>query len=320
MTERSPGAREAPAAPGLEAPSYPGAVAPERSRRLESLDVSLQLFEWGDPAATPIVCTHGMFDHARGFDRLAPLLASSLRVVAVDARGHGDSGWADSYPWDSDVADIVNVLRDLDRPAFLLGHSKGGGQVLDAAIALPDAVLGVIDLDGFGPPPEGFDHPHRPEAGKSLPERFASWLDFRRGAAESRSWRPYDSFEALVERRSQQNPLLPRDWLRYFLFHGARRDPDGWRWKVDPHAASGFGPWRPDWLAESWARLAVPLLAVIGSVPDTWGPLPEPILAERLGGVRQLERATVEGSGHFIHMEKPDETAALALDFVRRHA
>ena len=72
-------------------------------------------------------------------------------------------------------------------------------------------------------------------------------------------------------------------------------------------------------LISAWLVVGFALLAVIGGTPDTWGPLPEPILAERLAGVRRLERATVEGSGHFIHMEKPRETAALTLDFVERH-
>lgn len=302
-----------------EEPSFPGAVAPARSYRVHSLGAELQVHEWGDPNALSVVCAHGMFDHSRGFDCLAPLLADELRVVAFDARGHGDSGWVENYTWDNDVADIIAVLRAAGGTGFLLGHSKGGGQVLDAAIALPDDVLGVIDLDGFGPPPEGFDHRRRSEPEKSIPERFAQYLDFRRGARENRSWRPYDGFDALVDRRSQQNPLLSRDWLRYFLYYGAREDADGWRWKVDPHCGSGFGPWKPDWIGESYAQLRVPLLAVIGSVADTWGPLPEDILAERLAGVQQLERATVEGSGHFIHMEKPRETAALVRDFVARH-
>jgi pimeloyl-ACP methyl ester carboxylesterase len=59
---------------------------------------------------------------------------------------------------------------------------------------------------------------------------------------------------------------------------------------------------------------------VIGSVADTWGPLPEAILSERLSGVKQLERATIGGTGHFVHMEKPAETAHLVLDFVKRHS
>jgi pimeloyl-ACP methyl ester carboxylesterase len=303
-------------------PSYPDAVAPARSRRVVSLGIELQVHEWGSPAATPILLSHGMFDHGRGFDRLAPLLASELRVVSFDQRGHGDSDWADSYLWDTDVADVLNVMRSFGRPAFLLGHSKGGSQVVEAAITAPEQVLGVVNLDGFGPPPEGFDHPRRrrDEEELAIPARFAGYLDFRRGAAESRSWRAYESLEALVERRRKQNPRLSREWLRYFLYYGARRDADGWRWKVDPHAGHGFGPWRPDWIGDQYAELRVPLLAVIGSIPDTWGPLPEEILSRRLAGVTRLERAVVEGAGHFIHMEKPAETAALILDFVRRHA
>ena len=43
--------RESP----LNPPSFPSAEPPERSRRVKSLGVSLQVHEWGDPDATPIV-------------------------------------------------------------------------------------------------------------------------------------------------------------------------------------------------------------------------------------------------------------------------
>jgi len=304
----------------MQAPSIPDAVAPERTRQVDSLGIRLQVHEWGDPKATPILLCHGMFDHGRGFDLLAPRLAEHLRVVSFDARGHGDSGWAESYVWDLDVADIINVMRSLGRPAFVLGHSKGGGQVVDAAIACPDEVLAVVNLDGFGPPPEGFENPrHRALAGHTLPKRLASHLDRRRGARENRSWRAHASLDGLVARRGEQNPRLTGAWLRYFVFHAARQDEDGWRWKVDPHAAGGFGPWKPDWIGDTYSQLQVPMLAVIGSIPDTWGPLPPALLAERLKGVARLERATVEDAGHFIHMEQPARTAELVLDYTQRN-
>ena len=304
----------------MQAPSFTGAVAPERSRQVESFGIRLQVHEWGDPNATPIILSHGMFDHSRGFDLLAPLLAAHLRVVAFDARGHGDSDWVESYAWDLDVADVVNVCRSTGARCFVLGHSKGGGQVVDAAIAFPDDFIAVINLDGFGPPPEGFDHPRRREAMEmTIPERMAQYLDFRRNAASARAWRARPSFDDLVERRRRQNPRLDPEWLRYFAFHGAKQTEEGWSWKVDQHVTGGFGPWQPDWIGDTYSRLPHPLLAVIGSVTDTWGPLPEAILSERLRGVEQLERQTVEGAGHFIHMEKPAETAALILDFVKRH-
>ena len=61
------------------------------------------------------------------------------------------------------------------------------------------------------------------------------------------------------------------------------------------------------------------MLAVIGSIPDTWGPLPPALLAERLKGVARLERATVEDAGHFIHMEQPARTAELVLEYTQRN-
>jgi pimeloyl-ACP methyl ester carboxylesterase len=60
------------------------------------------------------------------------------------------------------------------------------------------------------------------------------------------------------------------------------------------------------------------MLAVIGSEADTWGPLPEPLLQERLGCVPHLERATVQDAGHFVHMERPRETAELLLAWLER--
>ncbi len=288
-------------------PHFAGAVPPERTAAIDSLGVRLHVLEWGDPNAQPVVLSHGMWDHARSFAAFAPLLAPHFRVIAVDARGHGDSGWADNYTWLTDVFDIITVLRWVGRPVFLVGHSKGGGQATDAARLLPDAVVKLVNIDGFGPP-------ELPDGDQPLPVRCAAFLDTRQRVRDR--WRPYPDLEALVERRRHQNPRLSREWLRYFSFHGARHETQGWYWKSDPHMAHGFGPWRPDWIRLSYATLGVPMLAVIGSEHDTWGPLPEDILAPRLAAVRHLHRRTIQGAGHFVHIERPAETADAILDFL----
>jgi pimeloyl-ACP methyl ester carboxylesterase len=300
----------------MSEPSYPGAVAPERSRAFVSDGVRLQVHEWGDPAAPPLLLLHGAFDHGRGFDTLAPLLAGRFRALALTARGHGDSEWVDSYAWQADVSDAVNLLRSLGRPAHLFGHSRGGGQATDAAVWAPDCVRRLVNVDGFGPPPDGFAPPGARVDRRPLPERFASFLDRRRRGTE-RAWRPYPSLDDLVERRRAQNPRLSRDWLRYFLHYGSREVEGGVVWKADPAFAGGFGPWRPEWIGPFWRRLRVPMLAVVGTEPDTWQ-LPEAVTSERLANVPQLERAAVAGAGHFVHMERPQETADLLLGFLER--
>ena len=67
--------------PARSEPSFPGAVAPERRSRFVSSGLRLELYEWGDPAGRPLVLCHGFFDHARGFDTLAPLLANNLTTA-----------------------------------------------------------------------------------------------------------------------------------------------------------------------------------------------------------------------------------------------
>src|SRR5262249_59177488 len=126
-------------------------------------------------------------------------------------------------------------------------------------------------VDGFGPPPEGFVIPGMLRDERTFPERFRDFLDARRAPVRARA---YPTFEHLVERRRAQNPRLSRAWLRYFVRHGARETPGGWVWKADLRAARGFGPWTPEWLGPGWAGPGVPLLPLLGSPPDTPGPLP----------------------------------------------
>jgi len=294
----------------MAVPSYPGAVEPARQAFVASGDVRIHVVEWGDAAAPALLCCHGFWDHARSFAVLGPQLAARYRVVALDARGHGDSDWAAAYSWATHIADIVAVARWIGAPLHLIGHSMGGGQVVDGARALPDLVRGVVNIDGFGPPPMSAQDEAR------TVERFSGFLEQRRAVAARPDWRPYGTLEQLVERRRAQNPRLSREWLQYFVFHGARQAEDGWRWKADPLLGQGAGPWRPDWIAHGYARLQQPMLAVVGSEDDTWGPLPDAIVGPRLAGVPKLTRATLAGAGHFVHMERPRETAQLILDWL----
>jgi pimeloyl-ACP methyl ester carboxylesterase len=297
-------------------PVCSGAVPPSRSYDFDSNGFRLRVHEWGDRSAPPIVLCHGMWDHARGFDLLAPRLAERRRVLALDARGHGDSDWADAYNWLPMVLDVVRFLRSLGQPVDLLGHSKGGSQVTDAAVVAPELVRRLINIDGFGPPKEGFSRPGDDPQAVTETAKLRGFLDASRRTAARPDWPPYRSLEDLVTRRSKMNPRLSREWLSYFVWHGARRGADGFRWKVDPLAGLGVGPFKADWIAPGWRGLRAPMLAIVGREPDTWGPLPEAVLVERLAFIREVERVAVEDAGHFPHMERPAEVARLVLDFI----
>jgi pimeloyl-ACP methyl ester carboxylesterase len=302
----------------MEAPEYAGAVAPDRAYDFENDGARLRVYEWGDASAPPILLAHGLWDTARGFDTFAPHFSDAYRVVAMDARGHGESEWSDGYWWQNDVRDFGALIESIGQPVHLVAHSRGGGLSMDTAVGFPDGVKTLTNIDGFGPPEGGFRLPGEDEwEERDRAERCGEYLDECRTLQKrSYGWRPYPSFEALVERRAKQNPRLSPEWMRYFGFHCARETDGGWVWKVDPMTRMGFGPFDPDWIAASFKNLKAPTLAITGDTPDAWGPCDEKTLTHRMRFVANWQRAVIADSGHFVHMERPAETAAVVRAFI----
>jgi pimeloyl-ACP methyl ester carboxylesterase len=298
-----------------EAARYPGARLPDRRRTVTSFGVNLSVSEWGDPNAPVIFCSHGGFDFSGTFDVFAPLLAAGgYRVVAWDQRGHGDSDHTPLYSWDADVRDLLNVLDSTTaEPAILLGHSKGGSISTHAIQAAPHRARAFVNIDGMPshrPPPDVADH----ERTKLLATELSGWLDHRRAAGEK--VRRADTLDGLAARRGRMNPRLSKAWLRYLVTRGARKDPDGWRWKIDPVLRpGGFGPWRATWSMARLASLPVPLLGLLAteSEPMGWDTTAADV---RPYLPRRAELHEMQGVGHFIHIEQPERVARLVLDFL----
>jgi pimeloyl-ACP methyl ester carboxylesterase len=113
------------------------------------------------------------------------------------------------------------------------------------------------------------------------------------------------------------NPRLTQEWLQYLVPIGARRDGDGWRWKIDPVMRfGGFGPWRPSWSMELMRNLGQPTLGLLPLIQEEmgWGTLAEDVLAYLPHGGR-LE--VLDDLGHFAHVEDPDRIATLTLEFLQ---
>jgi len=300
--------------------SYPGARRPDRRRTVDAGGLALTVWEWGEPDASPVLFAHGGFDFAGTFDTLAPRVADGgYRVVSWDQRGHGDSQHAHLYSWEADLRDAAAVLDSIGAnggstaPVAVLGHSKGGAQMLQLADALPHRVSHIINLDGL---PSARSWPDVPDHHRTrmLNGELSSWLDHRRGASD-KVRRP-GTVEELAHRRGQMNPRLDPAWLRYLVPIGAFGAPDGWRWKIDASMRmGGFGPWRPEWSMSRLPSLGMPVLCVLGLEIEVmgWGTRPEDVAPNLPPGARFVP---LDGVGHFIHIEKPDVVADLVLDFL----
>ncbi|HEY2732925.1 MAG TPA: alpha/beta hydrolase [Polyangiales bacterium] len=296
--------------------TFPGAVAPTRTRSVNANGVRLAVYEWGERDAPPLILVHGGFDFARTFDVFAPLLAAAgYRVVSWDHRGHGDSQHADLYSWLADERDLLAVVDSVSRaPLPVVGHSKGGVLLVHIIEAMPHRFTQFVAIDGLPfrrPPPDVAER----ERTVSMHDEIVRWLDHRRKAVDLE--RKPGSLEQLAARRARMNPRLPIEWLRYLVQQGARHDPDGWRWKIDPSLRmGGFGPWRSRWLTDRLPGFPIPLLVILGTEtePMGWGVKPDD-LGRLMPPESRIE--VMPKTGHFIHIEHPHETAKLVLDFLR---
>jgi pimeloyl-ACP methyl ester carboxylesterase len=100
----------------------------------------------GEPA---LVFVHGWAIDGRYWDQQVPVFARKNKVVTIDLAGHGRSG-RDRKDWTvaafaQDVRAVVEALAL--RKVVLIGHSMSGNVILEAALAMPDRVVGLIPID-----------------------------------------------------------------------------------------------------------------------------------------------------------------------------
>ncbi|WP_332810947.1 alpha/beta fold hydrolase [Sphingomonas sp.] len=131
----------------------------------------------------PIICIPGLTRNARDFEAVAERLAGAWRLICVDLRGRGESGFAsDSADYNPSVylRDLEALIAELDLERFILfGTSLGG--LLTMLLALNAGALngssriaGAL-LNDIGPEidPEGLDR-IRGYVGRS--QSWPTWL------------------------------------------------------------------------------------------------------------------------------------------------
>lgn len=243
----------------------------------------------------PLVLLHGgLLDHRSWADQL-PALLPEFRVIAPDARGHGGSANA-SRPF-RPADDLADLLRHLGLgPVVVVGLSMGGTIALDLALEHPELVRALV-ISGNGTSEPEFDDPWLGELAATQSAALAegdaeAWLDsFTRLA--SGPHRRLDEVDPEVVRRLKE---MTRNTV-------AKHTPDEPRYLVP--------------VTDTWKRLTgitVPLLAINGGI-DSVNHID---LAERVVRTVVDGRAvTVEGTGHYPNMERPEEFNAHLLGFLR---
>lgn len=90
--------------------------------------LNIHYLDWGgDTTRKPLILMHGIGGHAHLFDEFAPRMADRWHVIAIDARGCGDSDWSrQGYSVQALASDVALLAQKLGLfPFDYYGHSQG---------------------------------------------------------------------------------------------------------------------------------------------------------------------------------------------------
>ncbi|MEU5028132.1 alpha/beta fold hydrolase [Streptomyces milbemycinicus] len=121
---------------------------------------------WGEREAPPVLLLAGLGGDGVDWLRIAPELARTRRVYALDLRGHGASDWPGDYALERMSDDIVGFLAALGLPRVsVVGHSYGGVVGYLLAQRHPDLVerLVIEDAPPLWPQDPPLEVPERPK-------------------------------------------------------------------------------------------------------------------------------------------------------------
>jgi pimeloyl-ACP methyl ester carboxylesterase len=260
-------------------------------------DVTLHHLDWGNAGRHPIVLVHGSRLHAHVWNHFSHRFRDRFHIVAIDQRGHGDSGWCARGRYDledfyEDLRAVV-VARGLKR-FTLIGHSLGGRvSMLYASRHHPELErLVLVDIT-----------PGRPAV--------AAGTNISR-VTETPAPRDFESEAQAITYLGKLLSRAPAQVIEDSVRYGMRKAASGrYTWKYDPAILK-----RAPAPLDLWGMvksIPTPTLLQYGSHSN----VVSPALAEQLR--QTMPQCTVEridNAGHALFTDQPDAFAGSVERFL----
>jgi pimeloyl-ACP methyl ester carboxylesterase len=242
----------------------------------------------------PLLVLHGLLGSSINWLGMGKRLAESCAVYLIDLRNHGLSPHSDDMSYPHMAADIRMFIRRLElKNPVLMGHSMGGKVAMECALAYPDCTDALVVLDIA---PRRYPPIHG--------NVFTALLSLDLSRIESRR-----DADALLQKE------IPDKLLRLFLLKNLKREEDGsYKWQVNIRALSKH-------YDKIWAGLEPgrifdkDTLFVSGGNSNL---IEEKDKGQIAALFPRAEIETIQGAGHWLHTDKPEELLDLLHRFLAK--
>ena len=264
------------------------------------------------------LCLHGFPDHAPTFEhQLHALAEAGYRAVAPWMRGYSPTGPAPDGKYHTqylalDAIALTDALAGPDGEAYLLGSDWGAGAVHIAVPSRPERYTKCVT---FAVPPS----PAMGSSFLSSPDQWKrSWYMWFFGTPLADIAFPMEDYAIIDKLWSDWSP----DYTPKPEFMRALKDiyaVDGGQAGMGYYRDSMHGRSQVDGEAAALMQgeLPIPMLYFHGRNDGCLGIdlIDEAALKTSLGPGGDY--VFVDGAGHFMHLEKPDEVNAKIIDFFK---
>ncbi|GGW67479.1 alpha/beta fold hydrolase [Alishewanella tabrizica] len=240
-----------------------------------------------------IVLIHGLFGSFENLGVIARALSDAFQVINIDLRNHGRSAHHAEINYPLMAEDVAETLTHLKLTPFaFVGHSMGGKVAMEYALRYPNAVSRLVLAD-IAPVSYAARHTRI----------FAGLNAVALANVNSRA----EADQHLAE-------YVEEIGVRQFLLKSLEKTETGFRWRFNltaleqnysalisaPHAAGQFNG---------------PALFIKGADSDYILPEHRPQIMQHFP---HAEAKIIQGTGHWLHAEKPAAFNKLVRDFLLR--
>ena len=262
--------------------------------------------EWnrgaGDPDRPTILMLHGGGQNRFSWKNTGQILADrGLHVIALDARGHGDSDRAPNaeYNVEAFARDAAGVIGQIGRAVVLIGASMGGlTGIITANSEGPNSVVKLVLVD--------------------VVPRFESEGTHRIRDFMSRHVNGFESLDHAADAIADYLPHRKRprnvDGLKKNLRHRNGR----WHWHWDPAFVTSVGndPFVDvDRMEQAAINLQIPILLIRGKLSDVVSPEG---VEDFLAKVPNADFVELSDAGHTAAGDDNDAFSEAVVAFVTR--
>ena len=258
---------------------------------------------WGDHKDELVILLHGGGQTRHAWGETGPKRSKSgYHCIAIDLRGHGDSDWhpKGSYSIECYKQDLINIIKEIGKPASLIGASLGGMASLSLAGDKQNSnlcnALVMVDI-GIYPDKEGSDR----------------IVNFMLSGKEG-----FDTLEDAAESISYFLPHRKKPKDLSGLKKNLRQKEDGrfyWHW--DPNFIQGKPSSRDsgylDLQLQAAKRVIVPTLLIRGALSDV---VTKKDVSYFLSIVTHAKFIEIDKAAHMIAGDRNDIFAQEAINFL----